>query len=60
VPGHSVGAPSAAPIPTAWRANFYRIERPHLSDPEFSCWSPTHTEPASFHRPSHFGLLYLE
>jgi hypothetical protein len=46
-------------IPTRWRANFYRIERPRGGDPEFSCWSPTLTEPADFHKPARFGLLDL-
>jgi hypothetical protein len=46
-------------IPTRWRANFYRIERPRGSEPEFSCWSPTQTEPADFHKPAHFGVLEL-
>lgn len=44
-------------IPIRWRANFYRIERPRGSDPEFSCWSPTQTEPADFHKPARFGVL---
>jgi len=46
-------------LPKVWRANFYRIERPHDAEPEFSCWSPTMTEPADFHRPSRFGKLLL-
>jgi hypothetical protein len=49
--------------PTAWRANFYRIERPrqgHSALPtEFSCWSPTFTDPADFHKPARFGTLIL-
>lgn len=40
------------------RANFCRIERPRGSAPEFSCWSPTRTEPADFHKPARFGLLH--
>lgn len=44
---------------TAWRANFYRIERPRDGIAEFSCWSPTLTEPANFHRPERFGTLML-
>lgn len=40
-----------------WRANFYRIERPRDGVAEFSCWSPTLTEPANFHRPERFGTL---
>ncbi len=47
------------------RANFYRIERPRDPEtqeqtPEFSCWSPTLTDPADFHRPARFGRLTLE
>lgn len=54
--------------PATLRANFYRIERPRsprhpypLNDiaPEFSCWSPTFTSPADFHRPARFGVLDL-
>jgi hypothetical protein len=43
--------------PRIWRANFYRIERPRDGEPEFSCWSPTLTRPADFHRPARFGFL---
>jgi len=46
-------------IPSRWRANFYRIERPRGGDPEFSCWSPTQTQPADFHKPAQFGVLEL-
>ncbi|HVR99301.1 MAG TPA: carbohydrate-binding family 9-like protein [Thermoanaerobaculia bacterium] len=42
-----------------WRANFYRIERPRDGAPEFSCWSPTLTSPADFHKPARFGVLEL-
>jgi hypothetical protein len=45
--------------PRLWRANFYRIERPRDGEPEFSCWSPTLTSPADFHRPARFGVLEL-
>lgn len=48
------------PLPTQWYANIYRIERPRGGTPEFSCWSPTMTEPADFHKPTHFGLLTLD
>ena len=43
-----------------WRGNFYRIERPHDAEPEFSGWSPTMTDPADFHKPAYFGILELE
>ena len=52
-------APGVAP-PNVWRANFYRVERPRGRTPEFSCWSPTLTAPADFHRPAYFGTLTLE
>lgn len=42
-----------------WRANFYRVERPRDGAPEFTCWSPTLTSPADFHKPARFGLLEL-
>jgi hypothetical protein len=45
--------------PRLWRANFYRIERPRGDEPELSCWSPTLTSPADFHRPGRFGVLEL-
>ncbi len=57
VPWSSV-AP-AGELPREWRANFYRIERPRAGRAEFSCWSPTCTEPADFHRPARFGRLLL-
>lgn len=46
--------------PPVWRANFYRIERPLEAAPEFSCWSPTMTDPADFHKPAYFGVLELK
>lgn len=52
-------AVSPDPRPQAWRANFYRIERPRDGAPEFSCWSPTLTSPADFHKPARFGVLEL-
>jgi hypothetical protein len=57
IPWASIGA--AAPPAKFWRANFYRIERPHGREPEFSCWSPTMTNPADYHKPAYFGLLEL-
>lgn len=58
IPWAAVAPPDE--LPRLWRANFYRIERPHDAPPEFSCWSPTMTEPADFHKPAYFGLLELE
>jgi hypothetical protein len=45
--------------PPVWRANFFRIERPRDAAPEFSCWSPTMTDPADFHKPAYFGKLEI-
>lgn len=45
--------------PSVWRANFYRIERPKNSPPEFSCWSPTLADPPDFHRAARFGTLHF-
>ncbi|HQQ00996.1 MAG TPA: carbohydrate-binding family 9-like protein [bacterium] len=42
-----------------WRINLYRIDR-NESDPkldEYSAWSPTMQNPASFHCPHFFGFL---
>ena len=57
IPWAAITPPGATP--RLWRANFYRIERPHSADPEFSCWSPTHTTPADFHKPAYFGSLEI-
>ncbi len=57
IPWASLGV--SGPLPKTWRANLYRIERPRDSSPEFSCWSPTLTDPADFHRPARFGVLEL-
>lgn len=46
--------------PRLWRANFYRVERPRDGTPEFTCWSPTLTNPADFHKPARFGILELD
>jgi hypothetical protein len=61
VPWQSIGAPSGTDeaLPQKWRANFYRIERPRGQAPEFSCWAPTMSEPADYHRPAYFGHLRL-
>jgi hypothetical protein len=49
-----------AVAPSAWRANFYRIDRPRDGgDDEFSAWSPTGRNPPDFHVPSRFGVLRL-
>lgn len=58
VPWTSIGA-TIGKLPTSWRANFYRIERPRGQEAEFSCWSPTMSEPADYHRPAYFGHLRL-
>ncbi len=52
-------APEAR-APKFCRANFYRIESPRtLGEPEYSCWLPTLTDPADFHKPKRFGLLEM-
>ncbi len=53
------GIVPSGPLPPIWRANFYRIERPHDSAPEFSCWSSTLTDPADFHKPARLGTLRI-
>jgi hypothetical protein len=58
IPWSSIAPPSTS-LPRLWRANFYRIERPRDGAPEFSCWSPTLTDPADFHKPARFGALEL-
>jgi hypothetical protein len=47
------------PLPSIWRANFFRIDGPHGVSPEYSAWSPPGTAPPDFHRPAHFGALVL-
>jgi hypothetical protein len=42
---------------TVWRANFYRIERPHGGPEEYTAWSPTYRDPADFHVPACFGEI---
>jgi hypothetical protein len=45
--------------PRTWRANVFRIERPRDGDDEYSCWSPTFSDPPDFHKPASFGRLVL-
>lgn len=47
-------------VPSVWRANLYRIERPRNGPAEFSCWSPALTDPADFHKPNRFGTFILQ
>jgi hypothetical protein len=47
-------------LPPIARADFFRIERPHDAEPEYSCWSPTLTNPADFHKPGYFGILEFD
>lgn len=49
----------AAPPPgTAWRANFFRIERPGADEEtEYQAWSPTLTPVANYHVPGRFGTI---
>lgn len=57
IPWASIGVSGA--LPRIWRANFYRIERPRNGAAEFSCWSPTLTDPADYHKPARFGVVEL-
>ncbi len=59
IPWRSLLGDGVADVPKIWRANFYRIERPRNSAPEFSGWSAPLTPIADFHRPSRFGTLIL-
>jgi len=45
------------PVPAAWRANFFRIDRGEAD--EYSSWSPTQADPPDFHVPRRFGTLRL-
>lgn len=54
------GLLAGAERPATWRANFFRIDRSGSGQTEFSCWSPTHTQPADFHRPAAFGFLRID
>jgi cellulose/xylan binding protein with CBM9 domain len=51
-----------APIPSRWRANFYRVDRgaPSGDADELSAWSPILKTPADFHEARRFGVLTLE
>lgn len=42
---------------TLWRLNLYRIDRPQSQPIEFSGWSPTLENPASYHVPERFGYM---
>lgn len=46
--------------PRHCRANLCRVERPRDREPEYSCWRPTRTQPADFHKPERFGFLIFE
>jgi hypothetical protein len=57
--GASGGASMLAKTPHTWRGNFFRIDL--LTDGrQFSCWSPTFSNPACFHKPEYFGNLVLD
>lgn len=47
-------------VPGICRANLYRIERPRNGEVEYSCWSPTRTHPADFHKPARFGRFEFD
>lgn len=63
VPWKLLGAPGGAEQmqhqPYEWRGNFFRIDL-LSSGRQFSCWSPTFSNPACFHRPNYFGQLKLD
>jgi len=47
------------PREDTYRANFFRVDSPNGGSQEFSCWSPTWSNPPCFHKPRYFGLLYF-
>ncbi len=48
----------APPAPgSAWRGNFYRIDRDPMLGDEYSAWCPTGKNPPDFHVPTSFGEL---
>lgn len=57
IPFHAlIGAPRVPPVPgDRWRANFFRIDAPAESSPEYYAWSPTGI--IDFHIPQRFGTL---
>ncbi len=59
IPWTGLEADAGAGLPTLWRANLYRVERPEGGNAEYSAWSPTLVSPADFHKPARFGLLQL-
>lgn len=56
VPG---GAPQMQKQPYQWKGNFYRIDLLPTGR-QFSCWSPTFSNPACFHKPNYFAELILD
>lgn len=63
IPWKLLGAPGGAKqmqaTPYVWKGNFFRVDLLPFGR-QFSCWSPTYTNPACFHRPKYFGNLILE
>jgi len=56
LPFSQIGRGGRAPVDgETWRVNFYRIDRAERG--EFSCWSPTLSDPPNFHVPARFGQL---
>ena len=49
----------SGPLPSDWRINFYRIDRPEGEAAETTAWSPTLETPANFHVPPRMGSLVL-
>jgi len=59
LPFSQIGRGRSSPRPgETWRANLYRVE--NTGQAEFLCWSPTMTDPPSFHVPDRFGYLCFE
>ena len=57
LPWQSLLRPGTTAVPPLWRANFYRIERPHTGEPEYSAWSPPLGKHPDFHRAAQFGTM---
>lgn len=58
--GLSGGYPEMKQRGYLWRANFYRIQLLPSGLRQFSCWSPTMSDPPCFHKPNYFGYLKLQ
>lgn len=63
IPWKILGAPGGArqmqENSYVWKGNFFRIDLLPTGR-QYSCWSPTYSSPACFHKPKYFGDLVLE